>query len=161
MYQYRLENVWKHKSTEIQESIITFWISEGILSAQQARQRVNQVFMVALDMEERIIGVNTVYKQHNQQLKNHLYYYRTFISPKGRKSQIVVDMLLAAKDYLEARYLDNKDTEVIGIFLEVENAKLKNRLKQAIWPGSNFIYIGENQRGNHLRVYYFKNAMIA
>ena len=161
VYQYHLENVWENKSAEIKEEIINFWLSEKVITEQSAKQRVNQVFIVCRDLEDKIIGVNTLYKQYNVQLNNYFYYYRTYISPKARKSQMVVDMMLVARDYLEARYVNKQETETIGLFLEVENKDLKERLNQAIWPGSKFIYIGENQRGDHLRVYYFKNALIS
>jgi hypothetical protein len=159
-YPYYLDNVWEHKDPEVREEIIRFWLFEKVLPEEQARQRVDQVFLIARDTENKIVGINTVYKQYNEQLENFFYYYRTYIAPRARKLQMTGEMMLEVKDYLEARYIDNSDTEVIGMFLEVENEAIKKQLNQAIWPGINFVYIGKNQRGDHLRVYYFKNALL-
>ena len=161
MYHYSLINVWNNKSPELTQEIIDFWLSEKVISEPDARQRVNQVFIIARDQEGEIIGVNTIYKQYNTQLDNLLFYYRTYISPRARGSQIALEMMLATRDYLEARYDDTREADAIGILLEVENKKLQKRLNQAIWPGSNFVYIGKNKRGYHMRVYYFKNALIS
>ena len=160
MFPYYLERVWEKNNTEVDEEIIRFWLSEKVLSEQQARQRVKQVFFLARDPGKNIIGINTVYKQYNNQLENYFYYYRTYVTPRARKLQIVSEMLLQTKDYLESNFVDEVDTEAIGMMLEVENEEIKKRLNQAIWPVSNFVYIGKNQRGDHLRVYYFKNALI-
>jgi hypothetical protein len=160
-FPYYLENVWENKGPEVREEIIRFWLSEQVLSEQQAKQRVEQVFLLARDPDKNIVGINTVYKQYNQQLENFFYYYRTYVTPKARKLQMTGEMILEARDYFEARYLDKTDTEAIGMFLEVENEAIKKKLNMAVWPVSNFVYIGKNQRGDHLRVYYFKNALIS
>jgi hypothetical protein len=135
-YPYTLENVWENKDPEVREEIIRFWLSERVLSEQQARQRVDQVFLVARDLDTNIVGLNTVYKQNSRQLDNYFYYYRTYVSPRARKLQMTAEMLLEARDYFEARYVDKTDTEAIGMFLEVENELIKKKLNQAIWPVS-------------------------
>lgn len=160
MFPYYLENIWLNKDSEVKEEIIRFWLSEQVLSEEQANWRVNQVFLLARDPDTKIVGVNTVYKQYNKQLENLFYYYRTYVTPRARKLQMTAEMLLAARDYLEARFIDKTDTKAIGMLLEIENEAIKKRLNEAIWPVSNFVYIGKNQRGDHLRVYYFKNALI-
>ena len=157
---YYLKNVWENKDPEVREEIIRFWLSEKVLPEEQARQRVNQVFLIARDTVDNIVGINTVYKQYNKQLENFFYYYRTYVTPRARKFQMTAEMMLEVKDYLEDRYIDKIDTEVIGMFLQVENETIKKKLNLAVWPGINFVYIGKNQRGDHLRVYYFKNALL-
>lgn len=158
---YYLENIWEDKSPDQEEEIIRFWLSEGVLSEPQARQRVSQVFVVARDLEKTIVGINTVYKHYNTQLENVFYYYRIYITPRARSFyHMSSEMILQTRDHLEARYLDSVDTEAIGLFLEVENEKVKQQLNFAVWPVINCIYIGKNMRGDHLRVCYFKNARL-
>ncbi len=152
----------KKSPLESKKKLFTSGLSEKAIHLREiAEKRVEQVFFVARDLEKKIVGVNTVYKQYNHQLDNYLYYYRTFISPRARTFQMTGEMMSKTKDYLEAHFVDNTDTEAIGMFLEVENEALKKKLNQAIWPMSKFVYIGKNKRGDHLRVYYFKNALIA
>jgi len=162
MSEWYLENVWEEKSEEIKKEIIAFWLAEkAIQSRQEAEQRVDQVFFVVRDSDKKIIGINTVYKIYNQQLENYFYYYRTYISPKARKFQMIGNMLFKTRDFLESRFIDKTDTQTIGMFLEIENEDIKNKLNLAIWPDSKFVYIGKNQQGDHLRVYYFKHAKIS
>ncbi len=162
LYRYSLQNVWEDKDEQLKEEIIDFWLSENAIPERKiAEQRVNQVFFVVRDEDNKIIGVNTAYKAFNKQLNNHLYYYRTFICPKGRKYNMIGEMLFKTMDWLETRFIEKKDIEAVGILLEVENEQIKTRLNQAVWPTAQFYYIGKNQRGDHLRVHYFKDARIS
>ena len=158
---YYLENIWENKSPELEEEIIRFWLSEGVLSDQQARQRVSQVFFVARDLDKTIVGINTVFKQYNTQLEHVFYYYRTYITPRARRfHHMTSEMMIQTWEHLESRYLDRIDTEAIGLFLGIENEKIKKQLNLAVWPVINCVYIGNNMRGDHLRVCYFENARL-
>lgn len=162
MYEYDIQNVWKDKTGELKEEIIDFWLSEkAIGSRDMAEKRVDEVFFTARNKEGGIVGVNTAYKKYNRQLENRFYYYRTFIAPEARKSSVMGEMFNSLMNFLISRFENKEDTEAIGVLLEVENEFLKKRLNQAVWPGNNFVYIGKNERGAHLRVSYFPNALIS
>jgi len=161
-YKYDLHYVWEDKSPELKEEIVDFWIEEKAIPQREiAEKRVDEVCLIARDAENKIISVNTVYKQYSPELKNYFYYYRTFVCPRARKYNVIGEMLFNTIDRLEERFAEKIDNETIGIFLEVENKDLKKRFNQAIWPSSNFVYVGTNQKGDHLRVHYFKNALIS
>jgi hypothetical protein len=42
----------------------------------------------------------------------------------------------------------------------VENERLMKVRTEAIWRGSRMVYIGNTKSGKHIRVYYFKKALI-
>jgi hypothetical protein len=44
--------------------------------------------------------------------------------------------------------------------VEVANKQVQQHQKEAIWPESRFVFIGYNDRDEHMRVFYFDGAKI-
>lgn len=157
---YRLENVWESKTNELRNEIIQFWLDNGALVArQQAEKRVDQIIFVVRDQTDQIVAVNTAFEQYNQQLHNHFYYYRLFVSEPYRQSEVGTNLTLAACDYFNQQFIAGKKPEIKGIFTAIESEILKTHLTQAVWRNT-LTYIGQDNRGNHLRVYYFDGVHI-
>ncbi|MCP4426250.1 MAG: hypothetical protein GY803_17300 [Chloroflexi bacterium] len=158
---YRLENVWESKTNELRNEIIQFWLEHGALVArQQAGERVDQVIFVVRDQSDQIVAVNTAYQQYNQQLRNHFYYYRAFVSEPHRQSDLAAQLTLTACDYFNQQFLAGRNPQLIGVFTVIESAILRKHGTQAVWRNT-LIYIGQDSRGNHLRVFYFDGAHIS
>jgi hypothetical protein len=51
------------------------------------------------------------------------------------------------------------DRRGIGIVFEVESEPLKRLFPQAVWPRTQFVFIGETANGSHVRVCYFPGAL--
>ncbi len=157
----RLENVWKNKTPELKEEIIDFWVSNKALRpGEHGRERVEQVFSVVRNEAGNIASICSIFVQFIEQLSNEFYCFRTFIAAPYRRSHIASIMIVNTRDFLNQRFAEGEQTKVIGMFVTAENEYLKKFRNQAIWPYSKFIYVGKNSRGDHLRVYYFDNALI-
>lgn len=159
--EYLIDNVWEEKTENLQNEIIEFWVTHGALSREQANERVKQVFCVGRDKTGKIAGVGTVYPQFNQQLENSFYYYRTFVAPDHRQTLFGTDLLMYARNYLNNLFVKGDNTRFIGMIVEVENEYLKKYRNDGVWPKSGFVYIGKNNRGDHVRVFYFDEARIS
>jgi hypothetical protein len=62
----------------------------------------------------------------------------------------------------EAEWSDPRmilDPRGIGIIYEVENEGLKRHFPLALWLPTEFTFIGENAKGDHVRVHYFPGAL--
>jgi hypothetical protein len=159
---YWLENVWENKGEELREEIVRFWLASAALPARdRAVERVDQVIFIVRHGNGEIAGVSTVYKRLNAQLGNTFYYFRCFVAEAHRQENLGAVLLLAARDFLNERYASGKEPEAIGLFVEVENERLKTMRNQAVWPYSQMVYVGKNARGDHLRVFYFDGARIS
>ncbi|MCH7685629.1 MAG: hypothetical protein IH899_02935 [Planctomycetes bacterium] len=159
---YRLENVRENKTPELKEQIIQLWRESGAMeSREQAQKRVEQVIFLVRDEDDRIVAVSTVFRLSNRQLGNRFYYFRCFISEAHRRSHLATNLIIAARDLLNQRFVNGEDTSAIGMLVSVENEILKKNRNHAIWPHSKFVYIGQNERGDHMRVYYFDDARIS
>ncbi|MCA9994800.1 MAG: hypothetical protein KDE56_03565 [Anaerolineales bacterium] len=158
---YTLQNVWEEKSDDLKEEIIDFWLSERALgSREQAEKRVNEVVFVARDSFGEIAGICTAYAQQNLQLRHNFYHYRTFVAAAHRKGNIGIRLLVEARDYFNGRFTQGHNPDIIGIIIEIENKEVSRHFTAAIWPRTGFVFVGYNQRGDHVRVYYFDEAHI-
>jgi hypothetical protein len=140
------------------DDVLALWAAEGIVPEDEARRRVHEVLMAAIDQETGLAGVSTVYLQRNAQLGMDLWHYRTYVGPAHRHGQLAIQLLWHSRDHLKERYLSGEDTRASGMVMEVENQGLRMYFNKAYWLYSDFTFIGENERGDHVRVHYFPGA---
>lgn len=143
-----------------EEDVLALWQREGAMPAEVARRRVGEVAFVGLDEREGLVAVSTVYLQHSQRLGMDMWHYRTFVAEGHRRSLLAAELTLATTNHLEEQFVAGRDRRGAGVLMEVENPMLKAHRNQAIWPYTRFAFIGENARGNHVRVRYFPEALV-
>ncbi len=141
------------------EDVIDLWSREGALDPAEAERRVSEVLVVAIDRERGLAGVSTTYLKWHEQLRAELWHTRVFVAAAHRQSGVAIELALAARDHLTHRYTSGEDRRGIGILFEVESEILKRFIPQAVWPHTKFVFIGENARGDHVRVFYFPGAL--
>ena len=148
------------------EAVLGFWRREGALPpGDDGRDRLAEVSFVALDTGNRIAGVSTVYLRRNERLRTEVWHLRGFVGAEHRRSALAVLMLSENRKYLEARFVAGEDTRGLGLLMEIENPDLKSGRSEAVWaadwaPGIRYTFIGENGRGDHLRIHWFPGARI-
>jgi hypothetical protein len=150
-----------------QEDVIGLWTREAGLPEEVARRRLVEILMVATDAQGSLAGVSTAYLQYTEQLRAEMWYFRAFVASAFRKSNIAIQLVRAGSDVLRQRFVSGEDRRGLGVLFEVENPVLMRRGQSglsrynaaALWPAVNFMFIGENARGNHVRVRYFPGAV--
>lgn len=155
---FRIER-FDAQDTVSADAVIDLWTREGAVGADEARRRVGELHLVAIDDHGAPAGVSTTYLEHNAQLGMDLWYYRAFVARAHRRTVIGLRLAVAGRDDLEQRFVTGRDTRGAGVLLEVENAGLKRDADQAFWWATDFTFIGENARGDHVRVHYFRGAL--
>lgn len=143
-----------------QNDLIAFWLREGALSDEtQAQQRLSQVVVLARDGEGMVAGVCTAAAQTPSGIGQPLYYYRSFIGRRWRRTRLVYHLIKRARTLLEedARA---RDWPCIGMLLELENSRFGEKGRMPVWPRLDFTYVGKSPRGLELRVHYFKGARL-
>ncbi|MFN8150968.1 MAG: hypothetical protein U0R24_07565 [Solirubrobacterales bacterium] len=141
-----------------EQDVIDLWTREGVIPPAEAQRRILEVLLVGVHDEDGVVGVSTAYLQRNAQLDMHLWYYRAFVAPSHRMSSMAVLLALQGRDLLKQRYVDGSDVRGAGVVYEVENDGLKRYFNHALWLPTEFTFIGENERGDHVRVHYFPGA---
>jgi len=160
MGQFSYHPAWGQATSEDQQDIIDFWLTEKALpSAQAAQNRVAQVVMFARNQDGGVSGVCTATPQNPHQLGQPVYFYRSFIAREYRQTLLVFRMLKKATALLETDAREH-DWPCIGILLELENERFNQRGRMPVWPGIDFVYLGKSPRGLECRVHWFRDARL-
>jgi hypothetical protein len=151
---------WQTDLPEEGEAVLAFWMKEKAIGDEnQARQRLKEIVLHARDANDEIAGVCTAAPVTLPRLGQPMYYYRTFIGAKWRKSRLVVLLLKRAFELLEGHAVKN-DYPCIGVVIELENARFAEAGRSPVWPDVDFVYIGRSQRSHEMRVRYFRGAKL-
>jgi hypothetical protein len=154
---YRIER-FDETAEVTADDVLALWEREGVVAAEEAQKRVHEVHLVAVERDEGVVGVSSAYLQRNPQLRMDLWYYRAFVARAHRMSNLAVLLAVNGRELLERRFVDGEDRRVAGVAYEVENDGLKRYFNKALWLPTDFTFIGENERGDHVRVHYFRGA---
>ncbi|MGA9370542.1 MAG: hypothetical protein WBV53_01700 [Solirubrobacterales bacterium] len=142
------------------DDVLALWGREQAVPTQEAQRRVHEVELVAVLPDEGVVGVSTAYIQRNPRLGMDFWHYRTYVARSQRHSNLAGRLALAVRDHLEGRFVSGQDTRAAGMIFEIENEGLKTYFNRALWLPLDFVFIGENQRGDHVRVHYFPGARV-
>lgn len=143
------------------DALVDFWVREGALTEEVARGRVDQVLLVALAAGPRgaeLAGVSTGLVALEPRLGLELWHVRVFTAPAHRRSRVGWNLLMEVLDELERRHESGEDRRASGLFARIENQEVRRVRNRAAWRQSRLTFIGEDDRGRHLRVRYFPGA---
>jgi hypothetical protein len=142
------------------DRVADFWVANGALRLERARQRIGEVVHVAVDEDESIAGVSTTYLAPNAQLRMDMWFQRGFVAPAHRTSSIGMQFAIRGIDHFEELFVTGRDRRAPGIIQEIENEGIKRYFNRGTEPPTDMTFIGENQRGDHVRVHWFAGATV-
>lgn len=151
---------WPDVGADDAAAIKAFWRAEGALNDDAAMdQRVKQVVMHARTRDGEVAGVCTAVPVTPPRLGQPMYYWRTFVGARWRASPLVMSLLKRSCVLLE-EHARAHDHPCIGVLLELENDRFRERGRMATWFNPRFVYLGRSDRGLDLRALYFKGARL-
>ena len=65
-------------------AVLAFWEREGAVDAEEAKIRINEVLLVAIDGADEVAAVSTVYLQRNPQLLMSFWHTRAYVGKAHR-----------------------------------------------------------------------------
>jgi len=161
MAEVRLIDVWQQASEQDRNDARALWLEQGAINDEAAiNQRLSQLCVLARGADDRLLAISTAYEQLSPRLNNYFYTMRMFVGQDARRAQIGFRLLHKLIEILESRFVSGEQTRSIGVLFELENQAVQKARPQAIWPTTGFVYVGNNARGDHIRVRYFKGACI-
>lgn len=151
------------EADEVRNKAIQFWKKhKAIVNEAVLNQRASELLMVAYDDDMNVIATSTGVKSRVKLLNNNwLYQYRCFIDPDFRVIGFDYHITQSSLNALEVAAGKDED-KPIGVFLVLENPNLYNNKvnNAAVWRAYKMYFIGFNTKGQPIRVYYFKDALI-
>jgi hypothetical protein len=155
---YRIERL--DESAASPDDVLSLWESERAIPAQEAERRIHEVHLIALDESDGVVGVSTAYLRRNRQLGMDLWHARAYVGEGHRQSAIATLLTHDGLKDLERRFVAGQDTRGAGFISEAENELLKRYRNEARWAATDLNYIGQSERGAHVRVHYFPGAEV-
>ena len=155
---YRIE-LFAEQEAFPRRTSLALWGRELPFADEELRRRIHEVLLVATTDGGELVGVSTAYLRQNEQLAMDLWYYRAFVGERApaeqRRRQPRPDRPRPPRAAVRQR----QPTRAPGMVYEVENEGLKRHFDDALWLPTDFTFIGENERGDHVRVRYFPGAL--
>jgi hypothetical protein len=156
---YRIERLSESPSVT-PDDVLALWARENAVSEKQALRRIHEVQLVAITGDSELVGVSSVYLERNAQLRIDMWNYRTFVASAHRMTNLAAHLLIRNRDLLESRFTTGEDARAQGVLFDLQNEGLKKHMNNAYWPATDFTFIGENRRNDHVRVHYFPGARV-
>ena len=120
---------------------------------------------MARDNSGAIVGTSTAIPVHIERLGFRCFFYRSYVRPdyriRGvRSTGVVWEILRASHQHLNERFRHGHDSDVLGLYLEIENPSIAKDHSELMWHGEgmNVVYIGSTSDGHPIRTWYFDKA---
>jgi hypothetical protein len=156
---YRIDVFGEQEAVDA-AAVIDLWAREEAMPPDEAARRVDELLLVATQGAAEPVAVATAYLERNAQLGMELWYLRVFVAEAHRFTRVGWTMMMIGRDHLQRRFMGGQDRRGAGVVLELENEGLMARFDEAVWLPADFTFIGENERGDHVRVHYFPGATV-
>ncbi len=155
-----IELCWDNRTPALEEEVADFLQSEGALKDPAiAKERASHTAAIARDTSGKLIAEFSAQARRINQLDNKLWWVATYVSPDNRSANLSREILILVRDFLEQRFKEGKDRDVIGMFVVMQTRAYKGGRNRAVGP-TNLAFVGRNKRGDNMRVYYFEGAHI-
>lgn len=142
------------------DDVVDFWVREGAVTREEAEKRVGDVRLVAVDDADRVIAVSSAFLADFERLRTPVWMGRGFVGADHRRSTIGARLGWVLRNVLGERFASGRDTRAPGLLLEVQNEALRKFLPEAVWLPGVFVFLGLNDRGEHLRIHWFPGARV-
>ena len=154
-----IETIRGAPTEEQAASLREFWSEHGLLQEAEAEERLSQVIGVLRGTEGEIAGTSSVFPDAVPALGGRRFWiFRSFTVP-GREGARE-PLLTAAFDALADAFDAGDSSAPIGVCLLVGDRAEMERMPDAYWPDSQFVYAGYLANGAQVRIRYFWWARI-
>lgn len=138
-----LHIVWANNNPQLQAALVQFWLeNKAIVTRAEAEARISQVVCVALNAQQHIVGVSTVYIAPFRQDNTTYYFFRTFIREDARKLGLALRFVKFTRAHL-AKLSTDLTPKPQGMMIVTDNLRLKLRRINKWLSGQGFVLIGK------------------
>jgi hypothetical protein len=146
-------------SEAMAEEVKRLWKENQVMDVQTRNERLKEIAMLVRSQTGELAGVSTARKVRSRLFNNnYLFEFRCFIAPSYRQPALDTQLVVKTKDFLERASKHDREP-AIGMVMVVENEILK-AWTRTVWAGADFYFAGYTSQGHHIRVSWFKDALI-
>lgn len=153
---YAIEPLTESRFTE--GDVIDLWRADEALAPLVARRRVGLVDLVASAAGGGLAGVATIELRRVERMHADLFELQLYVAAEHRTSALGSHLTIASYRRLEECWESGEDRRGLGMWGEAENELVKRYRNQAVYEEIGMYFVGEGDRGEHLRVCWFPGA---
>lgn len=162
-----------------EQAVRDFWEHEVAISPELAERRLRELGLLAVagaDAGARTLAaVSTLYPSWVGRLRSEMWQMRVLVARRHRSSGLAARIIRETRARLEGEFASGTERRAPGLLLEIENPLVRAARSQGSWEpsedaldrapegpppvGTRYAFIGENELGHHLRVYWFEGAL--
>lgn len=143
IYNLSLYIVWANNNPQLKAALVQFWLENKAISTEaEAEARTAQVVCVALNAQQHIVGVSTVYIAPFGQDNATYYFFRTFIREDARQIGLALRFVKFTLAHLAALITD-LTPKPQGMMIVTDNLRLKLGRINKWLSGQGFVLIGK------------------
>jgi len=146
---YSFRNVYHNLDPATRQEIIDLWTGEGVVSAEAARKRVDEVVFTIRNPAGQLAGVTTVYVDNFVTRDNPYYFMRAFIRSRDRVRWGLLQFV-SGKAIEFLKHHGDAALRPKGMIALVENRKGWRVGARRYLERNGWSYLGIGPRGNHV-----------
>ena len=156
-----MKTCWLLRDPAIERDVLAFWREEQFLpSVADAAMRLKDICVVAYD-GARIIAVLEARLRVLQMVRSRIAMLRLAVSPAMRQSRLATEMIPVGQRVLEQWSVENPQEKLMGTGCIVQTKVADQKLRQPVWPQSSLMVINYTQKGEQMRLAWFKHATLS
>ena len=146
-----LEILQGQPAAKWRDRLVDMWLSEGVITSDEAERRVREVVCALLDGTDRVLGVTTAYPGRIPKIEKPVWFLRMFIrksirGASGLKNRNAVQWEMFQKTCVHLQETNQKSH--LGVVMVTENRKLWSERWQKRLGEKGWELLGRDPRGN-------------
>jgi len=154
-------NAWLRGDWKLEADAKAFWEKLGLISPEERERRVVELCGVAY-LNGRVVAVSTVTLSVVPQVRARLGMYRCAVDPEFRRQDLAERISGYTRQVLEMWSVDNPGEKLLGFGAIIQAPELMRKGLEPIWTdwGTDLVLAGYTQRGEQIRVGWFRHARL-
>ena len=161
MLEVQWVNAWLKDDWKVEADAKAFWEKLGLISAEERERRVKELCAAGY-VDGKLVVVSTVTLSVVPQVRARMGMYRCAVDPEYRRQDLAERISGYTRQVLEAWSVENPREKVLGYGAIIQAPELMRKGLEPIWHdwGTDLILAGYTQRGEQIRVGWFRHARL-
>lgn len=153
--------LWRSRDVGLESRVIKIWQENAVLpKGVSPEDRAAELVIVAMD-GETVAGMTTAKIGLEESLRHKFAFFRVFVAPDYRRSDLMVPLVVATFDCLQNWSRQNPDERVAGLGSVRENPVLDGpRFQTPLTPTIGAMLVGYNDADRPIRVKWFSHICV-
>jgi hypothetical protein len=159
---YEFRTAWTLNDPQLMADAKEFWRELKMLNPAEIERRASELIVVAYNLGKPV-AVSTANLAMVEQLRCRCAMYRCAVALDHRRHHLSYQISGRSREVLEQWSLEHPEEEICGMAANIEASQYRSgKQREPMWPeyDLNLNFVGYNNKGQQLRVAWFKHAIL-